>query len=561
MKCIQAIFLAIILASPARAQWTEPVHIINLDYSSASREAASGDTLYSGSAARIRALNVPALQSSGGLLGSTGSNLITSTVWGPEIRLTYVSDSLNITSDPFTAVHHDTIFVSFSMQLSWGSAPFLLASFDGGENWSDIWCVTNDDTAQLASHPFVNYYGSRLNLCGRAGYTDDFNYYKTYSKYSSDFGITWSEPRWFFERGQHFIGKQAGTSKLDTLIFGFFHQKDNRDRPVDTLKTTCSIDNGETWSDLRGGIHLYKNFDNYWFWLRYSLGRLHLLYQDSSSVENLTEVFYAHSEDWGESWSTPTVVSDDSCQHLQWPYLFASADGKLIASWFDYKYGYGGSGFTGDILYRISTDNGESWGEEMQLTNHHEATASRSYIYGNQIGILWQDSRSGFFIPEFYYAESFDLGQTWGDEIRLTNAPGITDSPDLCLEGDELFLFWEDARHDPPFGEELYFRKAEIVETFVESKVKSVPTVPLLSSYPNPFNSTTVLTLSGSEGGDMTIEILNIMGRSIRTLSTKEGKATWDATDNFGRKVSSGIYFARVETSQNSNTLKLLYLK
>jgi hypothetical protein len=54
------------------------------------------------------------------------------------------------------------------------------------------------------------------------------------------------------------------------------------------------------------------------------------------------------------------IVSDDSCQHSQWSYLYASPEGVLVASWYDYKYGSGGSGFAGDILYRISTDNGES---------------------------------------------------------------------------------------------------------------------------------------------------------------------------------------------------------
>jgi hypothetical protein len=421
--------------------------------------------------------------------------------------------------------------------------------------------VTNIDTAQLASHTFVNFYGNRLNVCGKATNTEDFYYSKTYAKHSDDQGLNWSDPDWFFERGQHFIGKQAGTSKLDTLIFGFFHQLDHRDRRVDTLKTTCSFDNGENWSGLRGGIHLYKNFDNYWFWLRYSQERLHVLYQDSSSIENLTEVFYAHSDDWGENWSNPIVVSDNCCQHSQWPYLFAAGNGDLIASWYDYKYGSGGDGFAGDILFRLSTDNGDTWGEERQLTDHHEATASRSFIYGSQIGILWQDSRSGFFTPEFYYAESSDFGQTWSDEIRLTEAPGATTSPDLHQEGGELFLFWNDARHDPPFGEEVYFRKGEISQTSIEAPNGSLPNRHRLESYPNPFNSTTVLTLGGWEGGDVEIKIYDILGNLARTLLAKEGKATWDALDNSGRKVSSGIYFARARGTAGYSTVKLIYLR
>ena len=523
--------------------------------------SSDGDTVYYGSTASIGALDIPALGSGGARLGNGGPGFTTRTIWNPELRLTYISDSLGISSNPHATVCGDTIFVSFGLNMPWATAPFLISSMDGGGSWSDIWCITNEDTAQSASSVYINYFDHTLNVGGKAAFTDEFNYYNMYSKYSNDLGISWSEPHFLFNQGQQYIGKYGGASNLDTLFFGFFHERDYHSIPIDTLKTAYSCDNGENWSDLRGGIRLYNNFDNYWLSLRYSMGRVHLLYQDSSSIENLTEIFYAYSEDWGESWKSPAVVSDDSSQHSQWPYLYASPDGMLIASWYDYKYGYGGGGFTGDILYRISTDNGESWGEEMQLTDHHEATASRSFVNGNHIGILWEDHRTGFFVPEFYYAESFDLGQTWSEEIRLTDAQGETMSPDLHFENGELLLFWEDARDNPPFQEEIYFRKAEITETSTNDGEPRIPQTFSLISHPNPFNSRTILTLKGMEGGDAEIRIFDVTGAFVKTLSTREGKASWDATDNSGQKVSSGIYFARVETPQGATAIKILYLK
>ncbi len=218
-------------------------------------------------------------------------------------------------------------------------------------------------------------------------------------------------------------------------------------------------------------------------------------------------------------------------------------------------FGVGGEGFAGDILYRISTDNGESWGEEMQLTDHHEASASRSFINGDHIGILWQDSRISFFAPEFYYTESFDLGQTWTEELRLTDAPGATSSPDLHLQEDRLYLFWTDARDNPPFIDDVYFRRGRVTQTSIAEGGVSLPDRLQLSSYPNPFNSSIILTLEGYKGGDAEIKIFDITGAHIKTLSTREGKATWDATDNAGRKVASGIYFARGRAAQSSNTL------
>jgi hypothetical protein len=61
------------------------------------------------------------------------------------------------------------------------------------------------------------------------------------------------------------------------------------------------------------------------------------------------------------------------------------------------------------------------------------------------------------------------------------------------------------------------------------------------------------------------ITIFDVQGNLIRKLNaegvTDEKKIVWDATDNTGRKVSSGIYFARVGTPQVQKALKLLLLR
>ena len=532
--------------------------------------SVDGDTLYSGSVARIRALEVPVLQSPGYLLGSAGSDLVTSTMWGPEIRLTYLneSDTMGLSEGPWATVSEDTVFMSFGISLPWcESAPFLMSSYDGGETWSESWCITNDDTAVSAYHSFLHYYDNRLNVGGMSSRTQNDHYRNVYVKYSDDLGFVWSEPFFFFTRGQRYIGMQGGTSHKDTLLFAFYHGEDRDYNDIDSLKATHSFDNGETWSPLRNVSHHEHPFTAYYFHLRYCMGRVHLLYQDRSPTEGLTEIFYAFSDDWGESWSDAVIVSDDSSQHSQWSYLYASPEGILVASWYDYKYGSGESGFAGDILCRISTDNGETWGEEMQLTDHHEATASRSFINGNQIGMLWEDTRTGFFTPEFYFTESSDLGQTWTQELRLTDAPGLTGLPEMYFENNTVYLFWVDARDNPPFGLDIYFRRAEIIETLIGEGDTVQPNSMALSCYPNPFNSTTVLTLNGFEGGDAEIRIYGITGVLVKTLLTKEGRATWDATDNSGRKVSSGIYFAgvaiekSVRTPRGAGTIKLLLLK
>ena len=517
-----------------------------------------GDTVYFGNEAIVRARSFEQAPRAPALLGTAPDDHI-ATVWGPEVRLTFYGDTIGITSSPVATACGDTIFVAFSRNSYWASdAPFIMSSFDGGETWAEPWCITEDDSAQTTVNKFITYKRGRLNVGTTYIWPEGYSYYNTASKYSENQGATWSDPYFFFQLGQQYIGMQAGTSNLDTLLFGFSHGLDSWGQPVRRIKVTRSTNNGLAWSPLNEAV--YYRYNNYYFWFKHSLGRVHLLYQETSPNVYLTEIFYTKSSDWGQNWSEPVIISDDSSQHSQWPYLSVSDDGILCASWFDYKYGGGGGGFAGDILFRISTDNGDTWGPELQLTNHHDATASRSFIVGDHIGLVWEDTRSGFLVPELYFAESFDLGQTWSSELRLTDAPGSSNRAELYLEGQSLYLFWLDGRDAPPFGDEIYLRMADI-QTSVTDGAAPVPRAMNLFAYPNPFNETVTISLQEYVEADKKFDIFDICGRLIRTLKTAEGKTTWDATDSAGRKVTSGVYFARAGTPQGKKTIKLVLLR
>jgi hypothetical protein len=83
----------------------------------------------------------------------------------------------------------------------------------------------------------------------------------------------------------------------------------------------------------------------------------------------------------------------------------------------------------------------------------------------------------------------------------------------------------------------------------------------LLNCYPNPFNASTTIEYSLSQPGELSISIYNIRGQKVDMIfnGTKDaGKhsVTWNA-DN----LPSGIYFARLETVNLGNSIKLLLIK
>jgi flagellar hook assembly protein FlgD len=73
-----------------------------------------------------------------------------------------------------------------------------------------------------------------------------------------------------------------------------------------------------------------------------------------------------------------------------------------------------------------------------------------------------------------------------------------------------------------------------------------------LNNYPNPFNPTTEIRYQFSdisEIDNVSIEIFNIKGRKIKTLSfdsAQDDSVVWDGTDKHRNQVSSGVYLYRL---------------
>ena len=72
----------------------------------------------------------------------------------------------------------------------------------------------------------------------------------------------------------------------------------------------------------------------------------------------------------------------------------------------------------------------------------------------------------------------------------------------------------------------------------------------LHSNYPNPFNPTTRLKYELPERAQVRIEIYNMLGQKIRVLIDEEQSAgvktlQWDVRDEFGRQVTTGVYFLK----------------
>ena len=86
------------------------------------------------------------------------------------------------------------------------------------------------------------------------------------------------------------------------------------------------------------------------------------------------------------------------------------------------------------------------------------------------------------------------------------------------------------------------------------------------SPYPNPFNPSTSIFYDIAKTGQIHLAVYDLNGRLIKTLKNDEAKrgyhsVIWDAKDENGMDVSTGIYFIKLTSLSFLDTRKILYLK
>jgi hypothetical protein len=88
----------------------------------------------------------------------------------------------------------------------------------------------------------------------------------------------------------------------------------------------------------------------------------------------------------------------------------------------------------------------------------------------------------------------------------------------------------------------------------------------LHNNYPNPFNPITNIRYDIPEVSDVRIDIYNLAGQRVRTLVSREHqpgryRIKWNATNDFGSPVASGMYIYRIHAKDFVSVKKLLLMK
>ncbi|MCL1827072.1 MAG: T9SS type A sorting domain-containing protein, partial [Candidatus Cloacimonetes bacterium] len=85
-------------------------------------------------------------------------------------------------------------------------------------------------------------------------------------------------------------------------------------------------------------------------------------------------------------------------------------------------------------------------------------------------------------------------------------------------------------------------------------------------AYPNPFNPNTTIKYYLKSGSFVCLDIYNIKGQKVKSLVNeykKEGshQVSWNGLDDSGVAVSSGVYFYRLKTEDNTSVKRMMLMK
>ncbi|UCE37653.1 MAG: BNR-4 repeat-containing protein [Thermoplasmata archaeon] len=216
-----------------------------------------------------------------------------------------------------------------------------------------------------------------------------------------------------------------------------------------------SSDWGETWTDPNILVDVGSGNQSNPSIAVDSAGTLYLAWQDDGGVD--WDIYFTRSENGGESWAYPPTKISTAGGTQTDPCLKVDSSDNIYVVWEDDR----NSNF--DIYFAMSTNRGDDWSDPNTKVNRDPASSLQlnptvAVDAEGTIYVAWEDKITGDF--DIHAASSTDGGETWSTSVRVNkdttvksqNEPSIGVGPN----GD-IYLAWQDYRDD---NNDIYFAKS-----------------------------------------------------------------------------------------------------
>ncbi len=288
---------------------------------------------------------------------------------------------------------------------------------------------------------------------------------------------------------------------------------------------------GLTWEEIQGIDFLHAAYGYYtWGSGAASVGQAMFCAATTTAYDSS---FVFRSLDGGKTWESFRISKDIITTYPRSIGFCNTKEGMIAAR--------------GGAVVKTS-DGGATWSP----TNLPYEGAYINGVVGipNTNIMLGMDDNGVFFTT--------DLGATWG---KITTPETVTKAyiGGVFLNSEFGYVFTNTG------GPVLRF-KDQVTKVATRQKDNMPDRFQLAQNYPNPFNPTTTIDYTLQNVEKVSLKVFNLRGEEIKTLvdgqmSAGNHSIKWDATDNDGRKVSSGIYLYVLKVGDQQASRKMMLVK
>jgi len=221
----------------------------------------------------------------------------------------------------------------------------------------------------------------------------------------------------------------------------------------------------------------------------------------------------------------------------------------------------------------ISGNSASEGGGGISSLNESSVTCRNSILWNNSpVEVHFHPNNESNYISFYYCDIQGGQGAIVTSDIGTVRwqAGNINANPLFCNPGDFDYHLGENS---PCAGTENSgtdmgaFDVGCALPVGISEDISGLPTIYALNqNFPNPFNPTTTISFDLPQQSSVKLTIFDVRGREIIRLQNGEQppgryELQWQGMDQSGIPVSTGVYFCRLEATDYSKTIKMLYLK
>ena len=200
---------------------------------------------------------------------------------------------------------------------------------------------------------------------------------------------------------------------------------------------------------------------------------VYVVWSDQTTTTGNADIFFARSTDGGATFnSVPINLSNNTGRSAE-PQIAVSGNNVYVI-WFDRTTG------NGDIYFRISTDSGATFSAApINLSNNTGRSAEPQIAVtisgnnsnnnnnsdNNNIYVVWRDTTVNG-IEDVFFKRSTDSGATFSNTINLSMNAGDSDSPQIAVSGNNVYVVWSDETTTTGNGDIFFARSTDGGATF-----------------------------------------------------------------------------------------------